>query len=408
MASTLRQAFSLRLHASRLFVRSPGRLPELDGLRALAILWTVAFHALWYVGRAVPPRTYFQIIFAPELVPLWRGHFGVDAFFVLSGFLIGGMLIDERERTGQLAVGRFYVRRLFRLWPALAVAALADALVMRSMPEMLWANLLYVSNFVPVLESAMTWTWSLAIEEQFYLLCPILVLALAGLAPRARLASIGALAAIFVAIGAGVVIAGGFHAIDSEIVLQREIPDWARAFDHLYSKPWMRAGPLFAGVFAAIVHRMPSAMSALSRARVLGSLGLALALVLAWACTDWMLVYAAPRALEVAYLAGHRTAFGICVAYVLLLARSQHPVGRVLSRALSVRALVPIAGLAYAAYLVNPIVTMTLEPVLAPSLLASGVPLVPVLLACDVVVTFAVAFALHVAVERPFMEIRPA
>jgi peptidoglycan/LPS O-acetylase OafA/YrhL len=403
----LRQAFSLRRNASKLLVRAPERLGALDGLRALAILWTCLFHALWYVGRSVPPPIYFRIVFAPELVPLWRGHFGVDAFFVLSGFLIGGLLLDERERSGRIALGRFYVRRLLRLWPALAIGAALDATFIGALPHMLWANLLYVSNFVPVLESAMSWTWSLAIEEQFYLVCPILVLALAGLSLRARLGAVATLAAIFVLIAAAVVIAGDFHAIDSEIALQREIPDWARGFDHLYSKPWMRAGPLFAGVLAAMLYRTPAVMTALARARALSTLGLLVALVAAWACTDWMLVLTAPRALEVTYLAAYRTVFGACVAFVLLLSLSQHPIGRGLSRVLSARALHPLAELAYAAYLVNPIATMVVDRVLAPAVLDAGLPLLPVLVPCNLAVTFTAALIIHLAIERPFMELRP-
>lgn len=407
MGRSLRQAFSLRRNATTLFVREPGRLGALDGLRALAILWTVLFHALFYVGRSVPPRVYFPIVFSPGLVPLWRGHFGVDAFFVLSGFLIAGMLIDERERTGRIAVGLFYARRMFRLWPALAVAALADAILIGGHPEMLWANLLYVSNFVPVLDSAMTWTWSLSIEEQFYLLCPPLVLGLATLSLRSRLVALLSLAAIFVGIAAVVVIAGDFHAVDAEIALQREIPDWARGFDHLYSKPWMRAGPLFAGMFAAVVYRMPRAMDALARARIVGVVALVVALLVGWACTDWTLVLAAPRGVEVFYLAAYRTVFGASVAYVLVLSLSRHRVGLLLSRVLSARALHPIATLAYAAYLVNPIATLVVHRALAPALVDAGLPVLPVLIPCDLVATFGAAVLLHLAIERPFMELRP-
>jgi len=78
-----------------------GYRPELDGLRALAVAAVMLFHAnvSWAKG----------------------GFLGVDVFFVLSGFLITRLLLEERETSGHLALGRFYLRRILRLFPALVV-----------------------------------------------------------------------------------------------------------------------------------------------------------------------------------------------------------------------------------------------------------------------------------------------
>ena len=81
---------------------------DIQGLRAIAVLVVVAFHA----DLALP-----------------GGFLGVDVFFAISGFVITGMLVAEQERTGRLALGRFYLRRIRRLLPALA-AMVAVVLVL--------------------------------------------------------------------------------------------------------------------------------------------------------------------------------------------------------------------------------------------------------------------------------------
>ncbi|MGH3416457.1 MAG: acyltransferase family protein, partial [Actinocrinis sp.] len=77
----------------------PRRVPALDGLRALAIIAVLLYHAGFGFARG--------------------GFLGVDAFFVLSGFLITGLLVSEHEKTGRISLRRFYVRRARRLLPAL-------------------------------------------------------------------------------------------------------------------------------------------------------------------------------------------------------------------------------------------------------------------------------------------------
>src|SRR6185437_7330176 len=118
----------------------------------------------------------------------WKrcGWAGVDLFFCLSGFLIGGLLFDEFRRRGHIDLKRFYIRRAFKIWPSyllfVAVAIFAHALisVSPSSPVTLgsflatcWPNFLHVQNYFGT-----PWqhTWSLAVEEHFYLLLPVLFL----------------------------------------------------------------------------------------------------------------------------------------------------------------------------------------------------------------------------------------
>ncbi len=401
------RAFSLRRNLRALLVPSPGHLRPLDGLRALSILWVMLFHAGWYAIGSLPTAGYVRLLKARWMIPFWRGDFGVDVFFVLSGFLIAGLLIDERARTGRLALGLFYGRRLMRLWPALLAALLLDVALVEKHPDATWATALYVSNFLPIGEAAMGWTWSLAIEEQFYLVCPWLVGGVATLGGRARAGVLGGLAIGLCVLGTAIAWAGGFRAGDMEVVINRPLEPWARAFDALYDKPWMRAGPLLTGVAAAYVLRAKGAMDALGRARALPVVALVAALGVAGVVTHWQLFEGLPPAAQAVFVGASRTAFGAAVAYVLLLSLSAHPVGRLLGRALSARALHPVAQLAYAAYLLNPIVTQLLYGALGPRVPSGGPETYALLAPLSIAGTLAAAAALHLAVERPLMELRP-
>ena len=147
-----------------------GRWPALDGVRGLAIIFVMVEHT--------------------HLAPFHGGGLGVDLFFVLSGFLISGLLLAEFQRSGGLDIRRFYYRRALRLLPALlvlvaAMVGLALAYhhgeVSRATLAMAPKTLLYVANVgrTDVGDpSLLAHTWSLSIEEQFYLVWPLLLLLL--------------------------------------------------------------------------------------------------------------------------------------------------------------------------------------------------------------------------------------
>ncbi len=118
-----------------------------------------------------------------HLLPL--GELGVRVFFVISGFLITNLLLDELNRTGSIHLGRFYLRRTFRIFPPyyvlIAVLALASAAGLLQLAKGdLVHGLTYTSNYHATRSWWIGHTWSLAVEEQFYLLWPA-VLLLAGL-----------------------------------------------------------------------------------------------------------------------------------------------------------------------------------------------------------------------------------
>ncbi len=220
--------------------------PGLDGLRALAVIAVILYHAgfSWMRG----------------------GWVGVEVFFVVSGFLITALLLDEHDRTGTVALGQFWLRRARRLLPALivmlaAVAGVALAVgsagqlgqLRRDLP---WA-LGYLGNWGQIVGDIPYYTgdppllrhlWSLAIEEQFYLVWPLVFLALV----RSRLTRVAT---------AGVVAAGAVAAMALMAWLQLSGPGPVDLFggvdrvNFMYLSTFTRAGGLLLGAAAAFVWR---------------------------------------------------------------------------------------------------------------------------------------------------------
>ena len=141
-------------------------VPALDGLRALAVIAVMVYHSGLILG----------------------GYLGVDVFFTLSGFLITSLLIDEYSARGTIGLRNFYYRRALRLLPALFTFLTVWTIVLLStVPTTFWSVIwtyvalvtLYVANWALMLGSPLGifgHTWSLAIEEQFYFVWPLMIL----------------------------------------------------------------------------------------------------------------------------------------------------------------------------------------------------------------------------------------
>jgi peptidoglycan/LPS O-acetylase OafA/YrhL len=148
-----------------------GRKHALDGLRTIAVLGVFLFHTV------------------TELVP--GGSIGVDVFFTLSGFVITLLIMKEYRDTGRLRLGVFYAKRLARLWPALLAVCAVVVLGGLIFPLSGWggqeANAIPAAGYVMNLSNfglfgastggnALSPTWTLAVEEQFYLVWPVVLL----------------------------------------------------------------------------------------------------------------------------------------------------------------------------------------------------------------------------------------
>ncbi len=249
--------------------KAKDHVPALDGLRGLALAGVLAFHA----GGALP-----------------GGYLGVDLFFVLSGFLITRLLLVEASETGRIDLKRFWLRRARRLVPALLLLMPAIALYARfvARPDEVhgirWdalATLGYVANWREAFASGSYWeiftapsplqhTWSLAIEEQFYVVWPLVVLACLRVAGRRGLAALTLALAV----------------ASATAMLALHAPD--RTSRVYFGTDTRATGILLGALFAMAMSWRPGSIGAwlgsdTRRARVLDAIGLVATATIGWA-----------------------------------------------------------------------------------------------------------------------------
>ena len=311
-----------------------GRISELDGLRGVAILLVVIWHYLPGIVSDAPPRVLELANSAIRFA--WSG---VDLFFVLSGFLIGGILLDHRESRNYFRT--FYARRAYRILPVYAATLVAFVVFSRSrfqavswlfdQPMPAWSYLTFTQNYTMAGAGSFgaLWlgmTWSLAVEEQFYAVLPLVV----WLVPQAILPLVLGTMALAAPIARG--------------LLFTTDPHWSTA-----CYMWMpaRADSLMLGVLAAVALRRPDFQTFVSRQRGLvhGSLAL-LALAMVVMALMHETVFSPRMAL---YGYSVLAAFYAVALILAATAREGEPIGRLLR----VRPLRYAGTLAYSTYLIH-------------------------------------------------------
>ncbi len=355
-------AFSLRKNLRSLWQRPNERYAEVDGLRALSMCWIILTHLCLGISRFMPYDAYVRTI---DRMPWFhwalQGENALDSFFVISGFLIGALLLQEHQRAGQIRLPRFFARRYLRLMPAYAVALLAlwgsgiEGPIKR---HYIWANILYINNFLPQPHMFMDWSWSLAVEEQFYLCLPIFLWGIFFRVSR-RWESLALAFLLSLAIRALVL---HWH----PALAQCSFSDYfiptaphysSEYFDSLYVNLHTRFGAFVLGVALAWVMTScdARAKAAWERHRQLAD-GLLVAAVL---CLIGLTAIAAfnphvtmPRALRWLYVwlqpVGWSVAFVVLMGTLLL---SATRLNRAVGRLLAARVWYPIAQLSYCSYL---------------------------------------------------------
>jgi peptidoglycan/LPS O-acetylase OafA/YrhL len=349
------------------------RLAGLDTLRALAIALVLMSHYNGFVSQAPT----FGIIGS-------IGWAGVDLFFVLSGYLIGNQLLAPAARGESLDLKTFFARRLLRTLPnyyaVLAVyLLLPDSPIAGKSMAPVWRYLSFTQNFGLHYGETFTHSWSLCIEEQFYLVLPLAVLALVGKRRSPRLLW----CALFAAIGAGMM-ARGMAFMDGKDVFAAPV----------YYSSFCRFDELLPGVAIAMLKNFhPTAFARIQRhGNALLVTGLALAAAV---------LYGVMNEAPSAFMA---SAFGfslVAASFALLTCAALSP-GSLLSR-LRIPGTASLALWSYAVYLVHKPVFMALRPELLRRGIDPGAPLTVVAVMAAGILG---GLLLYRVVETPFMRLR--
>jgi len=363
------------------------RYPALHGLRFVAIVSVLQVHVTVTLHG-------FKLMPNGDLAALSQSvWFGMDLFFVLSGFLIGSMLLHQ----GGTGMGRFWLRRAFRTFPLYYFVL--TALVLRAerrtwSTTSLLGEYFYLTNYMDrPREVMMSWGWSLCVEEHFYLLVPFLVFGLLRL--RSARTQLFALLGLWsLGLGSRLLV----------IALHGPFTAYSLATS-LYVPTHTRFDTLVAGlVLAHLCHHHDAALRALFARRAVR--------VGAWAvvalCLSYLLLPAAlrPDVRIWSALAWGTVTSVMWVSLVLLLLFHEGA----LSRFLGKRPFLWAATLGYGVYLVHiPLMVWVVTPVAARLLIRQRWSLVPTWwasLGLLVAVSLAVAYVLHLVVEKPMLALR--
>jgi peptidoglycan/LPS O-acetylase OafA/YrhL len=393
--------FAARVRAD-LFERPPGSFAALDGVRGLAVLLVVLYHCALFTGCFTAEAQALDRL-GPLRFVLAGCWAGVDLFFVLSGFLIGRILLLELCASGGLYYPSFLIRRSLRIFPAYYLVLSFSLLVVSRLEFPLyyflfggttdraelvsaaWSSYAYVSNYVrPGNEpSLLSWGWSLCVEEHMYLLLPpLLWAAFRWLRPGLR----------------GPLLLACCAAPLLGRALQYVAEPGLELMQGFYYYTHNRVDAMFVGVALAYAHVLHGDALRRAAARA-GSLvwiaGLA-CLALAW-------TFGGHRDTPFA-IVGQFSALALGGALLIL---NGVALDNAVTRALAHPAWYPLARVSYGMYLIHPFVLFAVLTLLARWVLPNqvGAPLLGAFSAVVLAATWLGASLMFVLFERPLLDL---
>ena len=364
--------------------------PSLHGVRVLGILLVIQFHVLGAtIGTIDPAHNIFKLGSS-----LW---FGMDLFFILSGFLIGTLLLLSMKKQGSFSMKNFYIRRSFRIIPLYYVVLTAFILMSEQLPDQgkhIWAEYLYLSNYLEYSQILMYWNWSLAVEEHFYIIVPIVMLLLNKVVSTRKqllILSIGWLSCFFVRL----------------YIWQSHDGPWSPRdwFTEIYMPTHTRYDSLLAGIWLAIFQKeFGEKVAGFLKSTFLLRLVLLLFPIVAFGLIvgnhDSWYKPTLFRSLSIGTLT--------CLGWVPLLIYLMNYPGW-LSNFFGHSVFRRLATLGYGVYLVHIIVINQIVKKLGDYLVIQNTNLYMMALGCflvTVILSFFVAYFLHILIEKPALLIR--
>jgi peptidoglycan/LPS O-acetylase OafA/YrhL len=339
------------------FARSKSRIPAIDGIRAFSMLYILMTHSMVIFFRQVSPDTASFIENTPWYLQwILMGDKAVDVFFMLSGFLIGSLLFEEQKNRNRINLKKFYIRRWLRLTPVywcflLIFTYFSVAGIHKSYVA---AYALYLNNFLDEAHRYIPWLWSLAVEEQFYLIFPLL---LSWFLSKRH----NPLIWLYLFLISSIIIRWGILYIHPEFLVSGKTllvgrPGLNEAYNQaLYINLHTRFGPIIMGVILAYwaTYHRSALFGWLTAKNQLLLLATAIALFLGFLFLPVYKDIELPVWLYYLFHTAHRHVFALIIGIIILLCLKPIGLSKILNTAFSSRLLYPFAQLSYSMYLLH-------------------------------------------------------
>lgn len=365
--TALQHAFSFKENFRSIYQRRASNYASIDGIRALSILLVLVYHTFLVFHLSHPTENITSMLNELGLgwAWAWNGDKGVDVFFVMSGFLITGILLRQVRKVGKIDLKNFYWRRYLRLTPAYYFMLTVYWLISGPNSEWVWANYLYVNNFIDYGHQAAGWTWSLAVEEQFYFIYPLILIAILK---YAKSPSYVLIAMFFISFGVRAAIVLLDDTIRTTPGSQVYLDDtyFNHFFTVFYDNLHTRFGSLVVGALAAYYfhfHQEKLQQIANSKTGVLLTVvGLAL-VVFFMAFPAFSTDYDQHQGFTIFYYIVNRNLFSLGIGFIIIaMLLQQHFIANALRSFFSLPFWYPIASLSYSLYLIHLVVMIIVIP----------------------------------------------
>lgn len=423
-------AFNIVANIKDIYQRPNERYTVIDGVRACSILYVIFYHALLavlmgheadFLAFIQQTPWYFQWVL--------MGDRGVDSFFVISGFLIGQMLFKEHAKTGTINIKRFYIRRILRLAPAyyliiaLFIVFAGPSVIQKIMHKTgvdlyqatiafyqhMLAFVLYLNNFLSMQNSHIHFAWSLAIEEQFYILFSLFMMfGFYRIKNKLQFMVLLFLSSfvvrfVFFLIYPELLVTGDVLLAGPPVIIEAY---WNIIYDNLYT----RYGSIIPGIILAYLYanHWQAVKKFMTPARSNAIVLFATVVV----CTVSVLpVFSGqemPLWLHYVFHVAHRNLYAMSIALFILASMFPFGLGGMLNKLLSLKLFYPVSQLSYSIYLIHlPIVILVCLGLRAMGHIPElSYPNLFIVVIFSLIPLMLMSSIIYVFIERPFMKMR--
>ncbi|KAL3870249.1 hypothetical protein ACJMK2_038326 [Sinanodonta woodiana] len=410
-------AFSMYSNAVKILStkQAAGSLTAVNGIRCLSMFWVILGHTyvfgLGYVsnlGSFLPNmlnRFTFQAISNATVA--------VDSFFLLSGLLLAFLTFRELKKAGgikEFSWGLFYFHRFWRLTPPYMLLMMVyvptikywsdgpfwpkDGFEINYCKDTWWKNLIYINNFVDLNKMCMAWSWYLANDMQFFIISPILLIALYRSPVIGGIVSGIFLTATFITSG----VISSVNDVAANVFAQ----GGNNGNLELYIRPYCRIGPYIVGIIAGYILFKTDCKVKLGRIRNLVGwlIATGVALLVLYGLYNPNNQHPMSTGVSALYLSTARSAWSLALAWVIFACATGN--GGFINTLLSWNVFVPLGRLTYCAYLIHPVVMYLYYGSLRNTIIFNDLN-ISYLFVGHLVFAYAAAFILSLAFESPMM-----